>query len=198
MLRQPWFNFGLWIGTDDEPTDDNVIHMTEPLYKALPKNFLSEAFNPESLRSKEDWPELPLQYRRRAWKLLRHNDEPPRMRIVISSQAFEEAVDAVLQAEKERPPSVAEQVQAKIDSYTTDEQRQQRLDALEAIREDTVTMDIALEIGVLRARLHNNKIITAQDLADGFRRMAEAGKLPLYVTIAGKTRKVPLKVIRRG
>jgi len=191
MVTGPWLNFGLWLG-DNEPSDDNVIKMTEPLYRALPKGIIRKWVR-EQNTSNDD---LPLRYRRLAWKLLAHDDEPPRMRLVVSYKALERIVGEIAQQEQ-AAKSYIDDIQAKLDSYKDNEQRRRRLNALRAAERTSVALELAIEAGALEAKLEHNADITAQQVSDTFRKMAEAGKLPLFITVDGELRRLRINKSKR-
>src|SRR5580765_7245580 len=86
--------------------------------------------------------------------------------------------------------AMVDEVQAKLASYTTPKQRKQRLRELQRMRrssdKDTVTLDLAIEYGVLLARIRSRTDVTAAQLVARIRGEAEAGKMSLVVTVDGE------------
>jgi RecB family exonuclease len=82
MLRQPWFNLGLWWGDGE-----NVATMPRAFFETLTEADIERYMKDSNLRKAEV---------RRAWKALgRAGPVPEWMQIVIRREALEDMVDEI-------------------------------------------------------------------------------------------------------
>jgi hypothetical protein len=189
----PWLNFGLILG-EDEPTNDNVIPLPEAVFKALPDS----VWRPEHASD-----ELPEPVRELAWNVLGRDGPAPKMRLAVKREVAEAAEKRVIEEieEIEQQIPVVVRVQAKLDSYTTNKQRKQRIKELDRLARDNggyMEVPEAIESFALMYRLELGRNITAKEAETKFHNGAIAGAIPLTVNIDGQRVTIPQEVIRRS
>jgi hypothetical protein len=95
--------------------------------------------------------------------------------------------------------AIVDDVQARLDSYTSNKQRKSRLKELYNMSKSTgyVDLEFAIEAGALMFRLQSHKAITAREVSDDMKRRAGTGEMPLHVDRNGKHERIPPEVFAR-